>query len=383
MRTLLSHACLLLDRDDHFTLDEQDVLIENHRVIAIGDGITSPYEADEVIDLHGRTLLPAFFNLHTHLGEAFFRGISGSDWTLSRYLSYTEQTVNALSAEARELQWNESARMACREALETGTIGICAGRAADPCNVAGLFCMSGYPLMNTPKLQSFLVDGVQKFQDDLRRWKSDRCSVGVLLHSLYMTDEKTLSLAIELSGCGAEFFSMHLSEDADTREKEEWRCKGSPVRFLAEHGLLGTNTILAHCGYCSTEELSLLATTGTTVVVCPQSSAFLNECMADIPELLRLGVRWCTGTDGPATGRSLSLMQQVSVIKERWPDVKDADLLRSITTWPAQVFARPSYTGRIEVGACTSFQVAKDYPDAEMLLSDLVHNCLSCRLLRY
>lgn len=383
MKTLLSHARLLLDRDDHVTLDAQDVLIERHQVIAMGDGIGSPYEADEIIDLRGQTILPTFFNLHIHLGEASFRGIGGTDWTLSRYLSYTEQKVNALSPEARECQWNESAHITCREVLENGTIGLCAGRAAEPCNVAGLFCMSGYPLMNTPKLQRFLVDGVQKFQDDLRRWKSDRCSVGVLLHSLYMTDEQTLSLAIELSGCGAEFFSMHLSEDVDTRKKEEARCGGSPVRFLEEHGLLGSNTILAHCGYCSTAELFILAATGTTVVVCPKSSAFLNERMADIMELSRLGVRWCTGTDGPATGRSLSLMQQVSAIKERWPDVNDADLLRSITAWPAQVFAHPSYTGRIEVGTCASFQVAKDYPDAETLLSDLVHNRLSCRLLCY
>ena len=60
-------------------------------------------------------LIPPFFNMHSHLGECVFFNIEGTDWTISRYLEYTEKYNAGLSKTQRDSVWMESAKQAVDE----------------------------------------------------------------------------------------------------------------------------------------------------------------------------------------------------------------------------------------------------------------------------
>lgn len=55
-------------------------------------------------------LLSSFFNIHSYLGEGLFRHIEGADWTISKYLGYTEKYNDQLTKEQEADCWIESAR---------------------------------------------------------------------------------------------------------------------------------------------------------------------------------------------------------------------------------------------------------------------------------
>ena len=60
-----------------------DIYIKEGVISSIGRGLD--LEADTVLDGGGKTVMPAFVNMHTHSGMTLFRGIC-EDMPLSRWL---------------------------------------------------------------------------------------------------------------------------------------------------------------------------------------------------------------------------------------------------------------------------------------------------------
>lgn len=83
--------------------------------------------------------------------------------------------------------------------------------------------------------------------------------------------------------------------------------------------------------------------------MCPKSNCCLNTISIDINRLNEIGIRWMIGTDGLLTG-GLSLLEQIKIIKEKYPNIKNTQLLDAITIYPAKLFNRVLYTGSITKG---------------------------------
>lgn len=71
----------------------------------------------------------------------------------------------------------------------------------------------------------------------------------------------------------------------------------SPVRFLADRGLLGPGTTLAHCVWLDREDLDVLAGTGTHVVHNPASNLRLRSGISPVATLRAAGVSPALGSD--------------------------------------------------------------------------------------
>ena len=83
---------ILLYNCKYVTQENNDWILK-HEDIGIHDGkivdVSLIDITHEAIDMSHKILFPMLFNLHAHLGESIFRDITGSDWTITRYLSYT------------------------------------------------------------------------------------------------------------------------------------------------------------------------------------------------------------------------------------------------------------------------------------------------------
>lgn len=199
------------------------------------------------------------------------------------------------------------------------------------------------------------MDGFEGFSRYAGENASPYCSVGVFLHSLYKADEKLLHLAVKCCSSLAEFLTVHVSEDLETRRLEIAQFHQEPVALLDRLGLLTDRTILVHGGFLSENELSLVRRKNALIAVCPISNRFLNTACIDVYALERMGIRWCLATDGLATGRTLSLLDQAAALKRQFPHMPNIEILRSMTVVPARAFHRGIYTGMIEPGTGASF----------------------------
>ena len=379
MRCIIKNALLLMWHDCRFILEKHDVIIDDHLII----GLDVQANVDTVYDYKDRILLPAFFNIHCHLGEYYFKNLCKEKSTITNYLRSTEEYNNSLSLSAQEERWISSARLTIEELLRNGIIGLAAGRSAIPCRIYSMFNMCGYPLMQSEKLKKFIPD-INSFKAFKRQNESKYCNVGILLHSMYATDFHMLNfarLAMEQESC---FFTAHISEDRETREIEEKKYKAPPINVLQDYNLLSKKAILVHCGFASNEELRILAEQRCIIAVCPISNYALSSRMPNLDLLERLSIDWCISTDGPATGKSLSLTKQIAQAKKEYPNIANESFFLSITQRPAAVFNCPYYTGKIEVGTVAVFNIIDNYyNDANDLLNDLVLDSVPYRICRF
>ena len=358
----ITRCHILHNLKDSCSIEQGDIFVQDGKVISAEHF----HDCATEIDYSGFVLIPSFFNMHCHLGESIFQGISGEQWTLRKYLEYTEAFQQSLTPLEQDRLWNESASDTVSALYKAGITGFCAGRAADFPAVK-MNRMAGYPIMNSPKLERFRLAGLDGFRNYLSAHQSETCSVGVFLHSLYQNDVSSLLLAKACMDNGAEFITVHVAEDAETVELEQRRFGKTAVQTLRDYGLLTDKTILVHCGFVEERDFSLIAESGASIAVCPVSNRFLNSRLPDIPLLDARRIPWYLSTDGLATGRTFSLFSQGRALKQAFPSVSWKHIFQSFTLLPARAFGRTHYSGDIRLGEQAAFvavQTAQTNTDA-------------------
>jgi 5-methylthioadenosine/S-adenosylhomocysteine deaminase len=84
-----------------------------------------------------------------------------------------------------------------------------------------------------------------------------------------------------------------------------------PILELAERGLLGPETVVAHAVHVGDEEIAALAASGAAVAHCPRSNALLGCGVAPIAKLRAAGIRVGLGTDSPSSALSLDMFDEM------------------------------------------------------------------------
>jgi len=138
----------------------------------------------------------------------------------------------------------------------------------------------------------------------------------------------------------------------------------SPVRYLDELGALRPRLVAAHCVYVDAADRARLAATGVHVAVCPRSNLNLGVGMPDVPEMLAAGVRLCLGTDSLASVDTLDLIDDVTVLREEFPELDPAVIVEMATAGGARALGLQDY-GAIAPGMCAelAFAGADAVPD--------------------
>lgn len=149
----------------------------------------------------------------------------------------------------------------------------------------------------------------------------------------------------------------HLCETLDEERYMLEREGMRPLAFMETLGWIGSDVWYAHGIHFNTEELRLLAQTGTGVCHCPVSNMKLSSGVARIPEMLELGVPVGLGVDGSASNDGSSLMEELrsAYLLHRLTSSKAApsgyDVLKLATSGSARLLGR-SDIGSLETGKC-------------------------------
>jgi 5-methylthioadenosine/S-adenosylhomocysteine deaminase len=92
-------------------------------------------------------------------------------------------------------------------------------------------------------------------------------------------------------------------------ENSKQRFGRRPTEVAYDCGILGPNTVAAHCVWLSDAEIALMRETGTQISHNPSSNAKLGNGVARVPEMLNAGLNVGLGHDAAECNNSRDLFQ--------------------------------------------------------------------------
>lgn len=356
--TLVRHATVVtVDAADTVVRDGA-VALSGGVVVAVGPdaALAAAYAPATTVDARGGILMPALVNAHTHLAMTLFRGLA-DDRDLQEFLDVVFPAEAAtLSAETVaagvELAVAESYRAGCTAALDMYFWPEAALEVA---------ARHGFRLVAGPVLIGF--DGPDRlpFAERLARaeaWLAEgRGPAWLMPHSTYTLSPEELQAVAVLADRHGAHVHVHAAENAGEVADVRSRYGRTPIALLADTGLLGPRTTLAHAVVLDDDDLAAIASSGAAVAHCPASNLKLASGFCRAVELLAAGVPLGLGTDGVASSNDLDLfvaMRLTALVqKGRTGDatvMPAAAVLRAATTGGAAAVGLGDVVGSIEPG---------------------------------
>ncbi|MBQ9010937.1 MAG: amidohydrolase [Clostridia bacterium] len=343
MKTLLKNAWILT-MDDRYT-EKKDgwVLVENGRITDLGEGI-APTDAEEVVDCGGGLLLPGFVNTHCHASMIPFRTM-GDDCPdrLRRFLFPLEQEA-----------WTESlsrlgARYAAGEMLLSGITTVAdmyyyEDQVAEAFVEMGIRSFPGETVISQRAPGSETPEeALRRSRELLERWAGSEWVHPILApHGTTTVHPEALVACQELASTYHTLLTIHACEM--DYEMQFFREKGlTPITYLDSLGLCGPHLLAVHCIHLSPEDISLMAERGARVSTCPGSNTKAGKGVAPIREVAAAGIPFGFGTDGPSSGNTLNLFDQMRLFA-----VSQKTACRDRSLFPAREIVRFATRGGAE-----------------------------------
>jgi putative selenium metabolism protein SsnA len=375
---------LLISNGTVVTLGEGSRVWHGHDVVCGGGLITAiaPHGRvvgphDRVIDARGKVVMPGFINAHMHLYSTLVRGLGKARpsadfrevlenlwWRLDRKLDLEDCYVSALVMLIEAVRHGTTTLLDhhASPSAVSGSLEAIA-RAVRQVGVRASLC---YELSDRdgPKVAQAGLEENIAFIRRCQTGGDDHLTAMFGLHASFTLSDATLERA---AGTGHELgagFHVHVAEAASDQEHCQREFGLRVVERLGNLGILGPQSIAAHCVHVSGREMELLAETGTAVAHNPQSNMNNAVGVADVLGMLRKGVLVGLGTDA----MTVNMLEEVRTalfvrhLSEKNPSVGFAEMLSTLLVGNARIANRqfPVRLGELREG-CAADLALIDY----------------------
>ncbi len=309
--SILIKNSTILTQDDSRKKIHGDLYIDDHVVVECSEKPLS-LEAEFKIDGTNRLVLPGLINTHTHIPMTLFRGY-GDDMLLQDWLA---QRIWPVEAKLDKKTIEIGTQLGLLEMISSGTTSYLdmyffEETIAKVTEKTGMRGFLGFALIDfdTPEFESKeLISQADQF---IRRWRNNPLiSPLIAPHSTYSCKPETLQNALDIATKHHVPLHIHCSETRDEVYDVEKKYGVRPVGLLKKYGLLKNETILAHCGWITKNEILDMKNVGVSVAHCPVSNMKIaTGGFAPVPELLDARVPVGLGTDGAASNNTLDMFE--------------------------------------------------------------------------
>ncbi len=316
---LITNGTLLTFGPDKEVIPDGALLIEGERIADLGQTaeLRARYPQAEEWDATGKLVMPGLICAHTHFYGAFARGmaIPGQApanfpqileslwWRLDKTLHYDDVRYSALVCLVDAVRHGATTLIdhhASPHALD-GCLDVIA-EATRQAGVRACLCYEVSDRDGEEIAQAGIMENVRfirKLQSLDRGLEAPHLLAGTFgLHASLTLSDQTLERALEAAHDLGVGFHLHVAEDqADVKDS----LKKSGLRVverLHEWGILGVQTIAAHCVHVDAYEIDTLRETGTRVVHNPRSNMNNAVGVANVLKMLRQGLEVGLGNDG-------------------------------------------------------------------------------------
>lgn len=209
--------------------------------------------------------------------------------------------------------------------------------------------------------------------------KADPLSFSLAGHAPHTTDPFLLQTVKKTTRARGLPFSIHLAESDEESEfiqgipggsPGQWgqflASRGidtalwptgskSPVQYLDDLGILDASTLAVHLLNINVQDLDILARTGTRICLCPRSNWMLHNKLPDIQGFLDKNLAPALGTDSLASCPSLSLLDEMAFVRQKFPRIDPAQVLSMATLNGARALGIDHLAGTLDKGKKSTF----------------------------
>ncbi len=178
--------------------------------------------------------------------------------------------------------------------------------------------------------------------------------VGAAIHSVRAVDPDSMGAVAGWAAGHERVVHAHVSEQPAENEQCNLAYNRSPLGLLADLGVLSGRFTAVHATHVTAHDVSLLATTGSGVCMCPTTERDLADGIAPTARFRESGVAMCLGSDSHAV---IDLFEEARAVEldERLESGtrgthRVAELLDAATSHGHRALGWPE-AGRIEAGA--------------------------------
>ena len=288
------------------------VVVQGDSIVAVGPAaaIRAEHPGEEMVDVVGRVIMAGLVNAHTHAYSAYARGMAVHQptrdfteilenlwWRLDRLLTLEDVELNAGTTFIESIRNgvttvfdHHSSPHAVSGSLQTmadvaGRIGIRTSLCYETSDRDGADVLAAAIEENT------------SFMKKVNTGEQDMVKGLFGLHAGFTLSEESLDAACAAKEGIAGGFHVHVAEGANDEPDSQAKYGKRIVQRFDDHGILGPETIAAHCIHADPDELELLKATDTTVVHNPHSNMGNAVGVAPVVDMLARGLRVGLGTD--------------------------------------------------------------------------------------
>lgn len=339
------------------------VAIRGDSIAAVGpaDAVTADFEAAQIVDCTGLTIMPGLVNAHTHVPMTLLRGLA-DDLRLDVWL------IGYMMPVEREFVSPEFVRLGtllgCAEMIQSGITSFAdmyyyEDSVAEAAAEAGMRAIAGQTILKFPSPDaSSYEEALAACRTFIEKWRGHPLIVPAIApHAPYTTTAEILQTCAEIATEYDVPLHIHISETA--QEVLEWREEyGMPVvPWVKKQGLFDAKVIAAHCVHIDEGEMHTLRNNRAGVAHNPTSNLKLASGIAPVGRMLELGLNVGIGTDGPASNNDLDMFEETrlaailaKVATDDPTTLPARDALAMATRIGAQALHIGDITGSLEVG---------------------------------
>jgi 5-methylthioadenosine/S-adenosylhomocysteine deaminase len=107
---------------------------------------------------------------------------------------------------------------------------------------------------------------------------------------------------------------IHLSEMPFEMEQFRETPDGTPVAWMNRLGLVNSRLIAAHCIHVDESDIGILASGDVGVIHNAAANMKSGKAVAPVTDMLNLGLRVGLGTDGPMSGNTMDIVNQLGYV---------------------------------------------------------------------
>jgi len=365
-------------------LEDGAVLISGERITAVGPWkALSMATTGPVIDLGDAVVLPGLVNTHCHLDYTRLAGFLAPPRRFTDWL----QSVLGLKAGWSFSEFADSWLAGAGELIRSGCTTVMDFEAVPellpeawhgtPLRVVSAMEITGIRSGRRP--EEIVEEAIGRFEG-LQPLPAGK-ALALAPHSPYSTRPELLRLAAVAARERGMPISCHVAESVDEFEmftesggpmfqwlkgqRDMSDCgKGSPLKHVAELGLLSARAVLVHLNHLAEGDLEILAKSGSGVVHCPRSHDYFGHVPFEYERMLAAGIPVSLGTDSLLSVRRgsggmprLSLFDEMRSFLRSHPKVAPAEVLRMVTVVGASMIGWGGELGELRTGCLADLVV--------------------------
>ncbi len=311
---LIINGTVVTFGDDKRVIPNGAVYHEDDTIVEVGPSaeLEAKYSDAERLDAAGKIVMPGMVCAHTHFYGAFARGMAIPGEPPQNFMQILERLWWKIDRALTLEDSKYSALVALVDAIRHGTTTLIDHHAspnhidgsldalAEAATESGLRVGLCYEVTdrNGPEgAKAGVVENIRflkRLQDD----PNPKLGGSFGLHAAFTVENETLEACVEAAQALESGFHIHVAEDkAD--EEHSLNTYGMRVgKRLAQKGVLGPKTLIAHAIHVSESEMDLFRDTKTKISHQPRSNMNNAVGVAEVETLLDKGIIVGLGNDG-------------------------------------------------------------------------------------